>query len=210
MNLANLVTWQSPKEALLVHRAKLEVFPASKVNHAKTVPKESIVKVKRVMVWVDLQIKLQILRNVSIVQLDGHQMKGAQNASLARLELLAAAKVKHVSRARKVSIVKVKRKMPMVILRKKVQMQRRASSVQLDGHQMKVAPSVNLASPENTVMSWERSARIVRLVTTGRLPLMLKHVQHVHRDTHKTKKVKHHGEYSFSFFSFFSPMNIFD
>ena len=96
VNLANLVTWQSPKEALLVHRAKLEVFPASKVNHAKTVPKESIVKVKRVMVWVDLQIKLQILRNVSIVQLDGHQMKVAPSANPVRLELSATSKVMRV------------------------------------------------------------------------------------------------------------------
>ena len=98
----------------------------------------------------------------------------------------------------------------MVILRKKVQMQRRASSVQLDGRRKEVAPSVNLASPENTVMSWERSARIVMLVTTGRLPLMLKHVQHVHRDTHKTKKVKHHGEYLFSFLFLLLLYVIFD
>ena len=76
--------------------------------------------------------------------------------------------------------------------------------VQLDGHRKLAAPSVNPARLENTAMSWERSARIVRLVATGRLTPMLKHAQHVHWDTHKTKKVKHHGEYLLSL-SFFMP-----
>ena len=86
----------------------------------------------------------------------------------------------------------------------------RALIVQPVGHPKKAAPSVNPARLENMAMLWERSVKIVRLVTTGRLPPMLKHVQHVHWDTHKTKKVKHHGEYLFSFLFLLLLYVIFD
>ena len=77
--------------------------------------------------------------------------------------------------------------------------QRCVLSVQQAGRRKLAVPSVNPARLENMAMLWERAARIVRLVATGRLTPMLKHVQHVHWDTHKTMKVKHHGEYLFSF-----------
>ena len=73
------------------------------------------------------------------VRLDGHRKLAAPSARPARLGLSAALKVKHVSRARKVSIVKVKEKMTRVNLQLRVQIQRLALIVQQAGHQAKAA-----------------------------------------------------------------------
>jgi hypothetical protein len=75
-----------------------------------TVAKESIVKVKRAMVRKDyLQIRLQILQNVSIVQQVGRQKLAAPSVNLVRLELPAASKVNRAKTAPTESIVKVRK-----------------------------------------------------------------------------------------------------
>ena len=69
-----------------VSLARLGLSAASKRRRVKVVSSDSIVKVKRAMVKVDLQIKLQILRNVLIVQQDGHPRWAALNVKPVELE----------------------------------------------------------------------------------------------------------------------------
>ena len=79
------------REAPSVNLARLELLATSKVKYVVTVTQESIVKVKRVMVRVDLQIKLQILRNVLTVRQDGHPRRGAPSVKPVELEHTAMA-----------------------------------------------------------------------------------------------------------------------
>ena len=76
-----------PKQAApSANRARLGLSAASKRRRVKVVSSDSIVKVKRAMVKVDLQIKLQILRNVFIVRQDGHPRWAALNVKPVELE----------------------------------------------------------------------------------------------------------------------------
>ena len=93
----------------------------------------------------------------------------------------------------KESIVKVKRAMVRVDLQRKLQILRNVLIVLQVGRHLKAVQNVNLVRLENTAMLWVRTARIVMLVATERLPPMRRRVQHVHRGTYKMKKVKHHG-----------------
>ena len=94
-----------------VKPVKLELSATSKVKSAMTVAKESIVKVKRAMVRVELQRRLQILRNVSAVRLVGGRMPEVPRVDPARLELSATFKVKSAITAAEDSIVQVKKVM---------------------------------------------------------------------------------------------------
>jgi hypothetical protein len=125
------------------------------VKSAKTVAKESIVKVKRVMVRVDLQIKLQILRNVSAVRLGGFRKKAAPSANLAKLEVSTPTKVKILTSAVPViqeNIVKVKRVMVRADLQIKLQIQQNALLVRQDGHLQRGALNVKRVALVRTVM----------------------------------------------------------
>ena len=76
-----------PKQAApSANRARLGLSAASKRRRVKVVSSDSIVKVKRAMVKVDLQIKLQILRNVLTVRQDGHPRWAALNVKPVELE----------------------------------------------------------------------------------------------------------------------------
>ena len=131
-----------------VNPARPEVFPASKVNRARTVLWVSIVKAKRAIV-----VLLQIQQNVSNARQAGHRKLAAPSVNPARLELSAVSKVKPAKVVSLVSIVKVKRVMVLIGLQMRVQIQEHALTVQQVGRQKLAVPNVNPARLELSAAS---------------------------------------------------------
>ena len=84
------------KTAPSANLAKLEVSTPTKViilTRACLVSLARTARVKRAMVRVELQKKLQILRNVSTVQLGGFRKTAGPSANLAKLEVSTTMKL---------------------------------------------------------------------------------------------------------------------